>query len=70
MLDHEMEDPFPPPISRFQRREIDQRVSYRIGIALWLVLAAYALLWWAVLIAWQRRKARLIRRAAEELPGS
>jgi hypothetical protein len=70
MLDHEMEDPFPPPISRFQRQEIDQRVSYRIGIALWLVIAGYASVWWVVLIAWQRRKARLIRRASAEMPGT
>ena len=39
-------------------------------IALWLMITAYTAVWLGALACWQRRKARLSRRAAAELPGS
>lgn len=39
-------------------------------IASWMKISAYAAVWIAFLAYWQRRKARLSRRAAAELPGT
>ena len=39
-------------------------------IAYWMKISAYAAVWIAFLAYWQRRKARLSRRAAAELPGT
>jgi hypothetical protein len=39
-------------------------------IAYWLKISAYLAVWIACLMCWQRRKARLSRRAAAELPAT
>lgn len=60
-----------PPAFRFEH-EVEpgtQRVS-TVRIADWAIVLAYILLWTAGQGRWQRRKARLSRRAAAELPES
>ncbi len=45
--------------------------EYReIRLAWWVVISAYTAVWLGAVACWQRRKARLNRRAAAELPGS
>lgn len=39
-------------------------------VAYWMLLLLYLVVWLGALAGWQRRKARLIRRAAAELSGS
>ena len=41
-----------------------------IALAWWVVVSAYTAAWLGAVAGWQRRKARLSRRAAAELPGS
>jgi hypothetical protein len=45
--------------------------EYReIWLAWWAVIPAYTVVWLGAVACWQRRKSRLSRRAAAELPGS
>jgi len=41
-----------------------------IWVAWWVVISAYTAVWLGAVAGWQRRKARLSRRASAEMPGS
>jgi hypothetical protein len=60
-----------PPAFRFEQEvEPGTQRATTVRIADWAIVLAYLLLWTAVQWRWQRRKARLSRRAAVELPGT
>lgn len=44
--------------------------THAIWLAWWAVITAYTAIWLGAVAGWQRRKGRLSRRAAAELPGS
>jgi hypothetical protein len=48
----------------------DAKEIREIWLAWWVVISAYTAAWLGAVAGWQRRKARLSRRAAAELPGS
>ncbi len=62
---------WPPPRPFGIFRDEDERREYReIWLAWWVVISAYTTVWFGAVAVWQRRKARLSRRAAAELPGA
>jgi hypothetical protein len=55
--------------------EISRRAQWgrehrEIRLAWWVVISAYTPVWLGTVAGWQRRKARLSRQAAAEMPGS
>lgn len=60
---------FPRPFAII-RRPLWGRKHREIRLAWWAVISAYTAVWLGAVAGWQRRKARLSRRAAAELPGS
>lgn len=47
-----------------------EREEQSLNVAHWLLVLTYSASWFGMLTCWQRRKARLSRRAAAELPGT
>jgi hypothetical protein len=62
-------DYFPRPLEII-RGPLLGREPWGIRLAWWVVISAYTAVWLGAVAGWQRRKARLRRRAAAELPGS
>jgi hypothetical protein len=60
---------FPRPFGIIREARF-QREGRKIQLAWWVVISTYMAVWLGALAGWQRRKARLSRRAAAEMPGS
>lgn len=60
------------PVTYFPHRPfglIREDDYWKTWLAWWVVISAYTAVWLGAVAGWQRRQARLSRRAAAELPG-